>query len=276
MNIIEEFISYLYDAVDRHSIYVWGAQGKTGSQITEKWIRSREKKNGERDVNRALSFWRKQVEAGYGDVLSAYDCSGLICAFFQNKKHILKYDHNANGLMSKCEIGKTKQAGYLVFRVNDKGQAVHVGAIVKVYDDGSYDSIHAKGRDVGVVLQHISKSSTYWHRIGRPKFVDKELFQDGENEPLNKPTEPQDEPGGAYVFTRNMRRGTRGKDVEELKKLLIKAGYSAGVTVGTPSSKTYGPATALLVAKYQKDHGLVVDGIAGSNTIGSLGGVYKK
>lgn len=55
-NKLNEFISYLQEQVNNHSIYVWGAQGQTG--ITEDWIRKKEtsKANGDR----AVAYWKKQ------------------------------------------------------------------------------------------------------------------------------------------------------------------------------------------------------------------------
>ena len=79
-NKLNEFISYLQEQVNNHSIYVWGAQGQTG--ITEDWIRKKEtsKANGDR----AVAYWKKQVNAGYGKTLRAFDCSGLGMYFLQN------------------------------------------------------------------------------------------------------------------------------------------------------------------------------------------------
>ena len=85
---------------------------------------------------------------------------------------------------------------------------------------------------------------------------------------------PVPEPG-VFVFTRPLRKGDVGDDVIELKKLLIKAGYTKGITVDTKDSKNFGPATKTLVKEYQKDNGLTVDGIAGLKTITSLGGSYR-
>ena len=59
---LQTFINLLEQEVANHSIYVWGAQGQTGSQITESWIRSRE--TSAKNANRAINFWRKQVAAG--------------------------------------------------------------------------------------------------------------------------------------------------------------------------------------------------------------------
>ena len=78
-----------------------------------------------------------------------------------------------------------------------------------------------------------------------------------------------------FVFRRTLKYGCVGDDVIELKKLLMEAGYSEGVTLNTKSSKRFGSATRKLVKKYQKENGLTIDGVAGRKTITSLGGKYE-
>ena len=80
---------------------------------------------------------------------------------------------------------------------------------------------------------------------------------------------PDPKPDG-FVFNRILKYGCKGDDVKELKRLLVEAGYS-GVTPSNPNYKTK---TVAVVKRYQKDHGLAVDGKAGPATIGSLGGIY--
>ena len=80
--------------------------------------------------------------------------------------------------------------------------------------------------------------------------------------------------GGLYIFTRVLKYGCSGQDVIELKKLLIAKGFSKGISVDKSSSKNYYSATKRNVKNYQKSVGLKADGIAGHDTIISLGGVW--
>lgn len=80
--------------------------------------------------------------------------------------------------------------------------------------------------------------------------------------------------GGKFVFKRLLKYGSTGTDVIELKKLLIAHGYKNGITTDTKTSKNFRGATRTQVRKFQKDHSLKVDGIAGKNTITALGGVW--
>lgn len=67
----------------------------------------------------------------------------------------------------------------------------------------------------------------------------------------------------------NLSYGSRGDDVKQLQQALVDAGYSVG-NAGVDG--VYGNDTRSAVEKYQKDNGLMVDGIAGEQTFGSLYG----
>lgn len=153
---INKFIDWLKKQVG--SIYVWGAQGEVG--FNEEWIRKRE--TSENNANRAIAFFKKQLQKGMLDV-AAYDCSGLIVRFFLDND-IVQSDMSARGLFSFCKEIKRKdlRAGDLVFRYN--GDKIHhVGVYI-----GEGKVIHAKGRDVGVVCERYNENgSDYWTHFGR-------------------------------------------------------------------------------------------------------------
>ena len=92
---VSDFTTYLREQVNNHSIYVWGAQGQKKPTITKEWIRKREKTK--RNADRAIAHWEKEVRLGYGDVLRAFDCSGLGCYYFL-KHDLIDHDLNADGL----------------------------------------------------------------------------------------------------------------------------------------------------------------------------------
>lgn len=79
-----------------------------------------------------------------------------------------------------------------------------------------------------------------------------------------------DETPEGFVFNRILKYGCKGDDVKELKRLLVEADY-LGIT---PDNPNYKSKTVTVVKRYQKDHGLTVDGKAGPETITSLGGIY--
>jgi hypothetical protein len=239
---LNKFISYLEEQAANHSIYVWGAQGQTGDTITEAWIRSREKTK--RNARRAIAFWKKQVKAGYGNVLRAFDCSGL-GVYFLLKEGLIKSDMTANGLMGKCaKITRAQlKRGDFVFKVNSKGRAYHVGYVV---DDG-LNVIETKGRDYGVVKSKLKG----WNAYGRPPFF-------GESAEQTK----------SRVLKR-MKPYMCGADVLELQTTLKNKGYAVG-----PLDGIFGPKTEKAVRAFQKDAKLVVDGKAGPKTHAALGMRY--
>ena len=248
-NNLKDFIAYLQQQVDNHSIYVWGAQGQTTPEITEAWIRGRE--TSESNANRAIAFWKKQVEAGFGNVLRAFDCSGLGMFWLQNISGMLKYDLSAHGLYNKCtKITKDKlRVGDFVFKLDKNGRATHIGYVV----DTDLNVIEAKGRDYGVVKMTLSGNS--WNGFGRPPFWTEAEVAEVE---------------GKFIFTRVLKYGRIGDDVCELKKLLAANGFS-GLN---PKNRNFFGSTRLKVKAFQKAKGLTVDGKAGPITIAALGGFY--
>ena len=167
-----EFSEYLQKQVATHSMYVWGGQGQTGSKITERWIRRREQDTGGRKVNGryysyadlAVEFWKRQCELGYGDVMSAFDCSGLLVYWLKDMKGLIPNDMTANGLKSLCSRSREAKRGYWVFRVTDN-RATHVGVLIS-----DTEVIHAKGRVEGVVIETYSEK--YWDFIGIPNCIE--------------------------------------------------------------------------------------------------------
>lgn len=67
----------------------------------------------------------------------------------------------------------------------------------------------------------------------------------------------------------NLKYGSTGSDVKKLQTALIDAGYDVG---STGADGVFGKNTQAAVQAYQKANGLAVDGIAGTNTLGSLYG----
>ena len=250
---LSKFISYLEEQVRNHSIYVWGAQGEQGRKINEEWIRRRE--NSTANAARAIAFWRKQVLAGYGDVLRAFDCSGLgVCFLLEHE--LIKSDMTANGLMGKCtKITKDKlRIGDFVFKTDSSGRATHIGYVV----DNELNIIEAKGRDYGVIKSKLSDWSVY----GRPPY-----WTEAEVAKLQGDEPAADKPQG-FIFTRDRKYGVRGDDVCELKRLLAAAGFR-GLAL---NNKNYYTQTKNTIKAFQKSKRLAVDGIAGPLTIAALGG----
>ena len=159
---LQKFIDYLNEMLVLGCIYVLGALGQTGDQITESWIKMREHYIAS-DYNRAIAFWRKQLTAGFAK-LCAFDCNGLGNKFILDNK-LWPKRLNANGMKGKC-VRLTRQQlkkGDWVFRVT-LGHAHHIGYVV----DDSLNVIECFGRDKGVIKRHVDAQAGYWNYYGRP------------------------------------------------------------------------------------------------------------
>ncbi len=229
--------------VENGSIYVLGAQGQTGPQITESWIKHREH-NKAANYNRAIALWKKRLAAGYRS-LCAYDCSGLVVKHLMDKGY-LKRDKTANGLyFDECDaIDKAGlAAGDLVFKkYAAQNRMYHVGVYM---GDGTV--VHAKGRDDGVVRESIGK--TGWNRFGRLKCFGGAAGTSGYYRLLKNTGRP-------YMF---------GADVTAVQAALLDSGHNPGGIDGV-----YGPVTEAAVTAYQRQNSLTADGIVGPKTWAKL------
>ena len=142
--------------VDNHSIYVWGGSGQLCCEVSEAWIRQKEKG---RMPNEAVKAW-EEVESGpYRDVARLFDCSGFV-SWCLVKAGAFKGRTDCDGLFARCEEIYTPTDGTLLFRVNPSkpSDETHVG----LYFDGK--QYHAKGRAYGVVCEPFKAS--YWQKYG--------------------------------------------------------------------------------------------------------------
>ncbi|MDR2513731.1 MAG: peptidoglycan-binding protein [Christensenellaceae bacterium] len=279
---LNEFIQYLEEQLRNHSIYVWGAQGQQGGEITEEWIKGRE--TSEKNAKRAMEFWKAQCEAGFGDVLRAFDCSGLAMYFLQNMKGILKSDTTANGLLRNCEkLAKADvRRGDWVFKTytkdsddgkQKKGEAYHIGYVV----DGELNVIEAKGRDDGVVKRPLKAGG--WNAYGRPSFFKADIEPAAPDTPTGDTTpQPQAPPaaGGGFEVSRVLKITkplVKGDDVAALQNALIARSFGCGAM---GADGIYGRFTAQAVRHFQSMNRLIVDGRAGKFTVTALGGTWKE
>ena len=67
-----------------------------------------------------------------------------------------------------------------------------------------------------------------------------------------------------HLGDRALKKGMRGHDVRVLQDYLTRAGIS------TPIDGVFGPGTLRNVKRFQRDHGLTVDGVVGSGTVSLL------
>lgn len=153
---IEALIQAAQTEVDNHSIYVWGGSGELCKDVSEAWIRAKEKG---RMPNKAVKAW-EEVESGpYRDVARCFDCSGYV-SWCLEKAGAFKGRTNCDGLFARCEEVYTPTDGTLLFRENplNHNDETHVG----LYFAGK--QYHAKGRDYGVVCEEFTPN--WWQKYG--------------------------------------------------------------------------------------------------------------
>ena len=145
------------------------------------------------DAQHAIAFWKAQVEAGYSDVLRAFDYSGLGMYFLQNLKGLASGDMSANTMYGNCQrLEKSGlQRGDWVFRTNAH-KAYHIGYIV----DEALNVIEAEGRKYGCVKRPLDAQEKYWNAYGRPKWFADEI----ESAILPPTPPPSDEQPGATIL----------------------------------------------------------------------------
>ena len=152
---IQEFLQAAQTEVDNHSIYVWGGSGQLCCEVSEAWIRAKEKG---RQPDAAVKEW-KEVESGpYRDVARCFDCSGYV-SWCLNKCGAFSGRTDCDGLFARCTEIYTPEDGCLLFRVNPANpkDETHVG----IYFKGK--QYEARGRKDGVVC--LDYKASYWQKI---------------------------------------------------------------------------------------------------------------
>jgi len=143
-------------------LYVWGASGM--SDLSNSKIQAMDE-----EYSRAITFRDSQYKAGFADLM-AHDCSGFL-SWLMRETGIWDDRKNCDGLWAMCDVVARNEliAGDFLFRnsTTNAEDETHVGLYL-----GRGMVIHAKGRDVGVVVEGINQGgSGYWHKCGRCKLL---------------------------------------------------------------------------------------------------------
>ena len=189
------------------------------------------------------------------------DCQGLLDAYLGN-------DVNANTNYSsyctekgRCEdISRPYVIGEAVF-MGTATKKTHVGWVGGFDKNGNPLVVESRGLKYGVVVTKLFGRGWDYRGLMTKRFSYDES--------------PEQPDPSVFIFYRDLKKGMRGQDVIELKKLLIDKGYHDGITIDTKTSPNFGSATRKLVKQFQADNGLTIDGVAGSQTITALGGYFR-
>lgn len=198
---IEELIKAAQTEVDNHSIYVWGGSGQLCCEVSEAWIRAKERG---RKPDEAVKAWEAVMASPYRDVARCFDCSGFV-SWCLNKAGAFSGRTDCDGLFARSTEIYTPEDGCLLFRTNPakRDDETHVG----IYYDGN--QYHAKGRAYGVVCEPYNER--YWQKLAWFKTL----------KPDPKPEPPKPEPTGQMVKVVGKSVWVRDADSTKGKKLFV-------------------------------------------------------
>lgn len=179
---LNDFYDYMSKFVGENrkyvGIYVSGGQGEESPKLCDKWITRMEQDatNRQRTLN---AYHKAQQNLKPGQIIKAFDCSGLIMYFLQNIKSISD-DRTARGIYTTlCKPIQREMLypGDLVFRADASGKIVHCGIVYGI--DAEYaDILESKGRDYGVLLTYFNKADgNEWNRFGRLKCLESDIYK---------------------------------------------------------------------------------------------------
>ena len=194
---LQEFLQAAETEVANHSIYVWGGSGQLCCEVSEAWIRAKER-NGQPEA--AVKEWKEVMASPYKDVARCFDCSGYV-SYCLMKLGILNHRTDCDGLFARCQEVYTPTDGTLLFRVNpaNRRDETHVG----IYFNGN--QYHAKGRAYGVVCEPYKAS--YWQKLAWFRAL--------------KPDEPPAPPSEKKVIVVGGSVWVRNSDSTKGKKLFV-------------------------------------------------------
>ena len=234
--------------------YIWGTAG-------EKWTAAKQKEL-EKTIDADRAQGRQYGSKWIGKTVA--DCSGLFSWAF---KQLGGYMYHGSDTMyrkycsSKGELKAGKRTdraalkpGTAVF-VWDGRRYSHVGLYV-----GDNTVIEAMGTQSGVTTTRVTASKwTHWGELAGVDYagnseliVHNSQLADGEQLSASRST---------------LRKGSKGQAVTELQTMLLKLGYDLG-SWGVDGD--FGKDTEAAVRRFQQEHGLEADGIAGPATFAAL------
>lgn len=268
VTLIDMFIAYLYEQVQLHDIYVFGAQGQPVAEILPRIPEMENSSNTKKILERIRANIYDFPEFNMKKSRS-FDCSGLGTEFFM-KHNLISGDTTADGLYKLCDeiplAASSLKLGDMVFQEGYKTVKVydeklkkevtkkvpyqhHIGYVSKIEDGKCTKIVEAKGRAYGVVESDFKASN--WTHGGRPKFWNKEP----EIYTLNR----------ELYLTDPM---IKGEDVQKVQERLNVLSFNCGTADGVFGSKT-----EIAVKNFQHDAGLEITryGTVGKKTAHALG-----
>ena len=158
------------------------------------------------------------------------------------------------------------QVGDLVlFDFYGKNRSVHIGVFEKSNSDGTYNTIEgntsATSDDNGGCVMRRKRKKSVIRGFARP-YYDGAVQTPTPTAETTKKAEKKEE-NTVNVTLTVLKKGSKGKEVKTLQRLLISLGYSCGLS-GVDGD--FGNGTLNAIKAFQKAKKLTVDGIVGADS----------
>lgn len=267
------FISWLLYCLDNAWGYIWGKCGILWTAARQKALEAKYKADPAKyaDYKMAVLYGARWI----GHFVA--DCANLLrwCA----KKSGDDKVHSGSNLIWDCDLsakgslkdgkrtdGQELKPGTFVFTGDSFDKHGHVGGYI-----GNGEVIEDAETKKGVIKSKITdKKWTWWgERKGMVFDVPEGTVilpaEDAENPGENAPSAPS-EPADDKTDTQTLptlRKGDKGDSVKYLQTLLLERGYDLGKW---GADGEFGNATEKAVKQFQRDWGLVEDGVVGKKT----------
>ena len=251
---IAAFVGELAAALARKDGYIMGATGQDPKDWPkDSWWFTQYDKNP-RQKRQAL-YWRAHAQR-------VWDCNGLAEGLYQDYTGVCI---NSKARYNYAQWCDPKGCGMIPARYRVPGAAVfwgdtasdihHVAYLYKPVNEGKpggdWYLIEARGVMYGVVKTKLyERDPDYWGWMTK-------YFDYGDEQALPAPR----------LGDRLLRQGCEGEDVKQMQTCLIRLGYDCGKW---GADGDFGDATEQAVRRFQKDHGLKVDGEFGEKSLAAL------
>lgn len=227
----------------------------------------------------------KRVGKNGHDLFEMYNCRTHWCMM---QVYYLIHDVMGIDIPKTFSCSVFKNTGFAKTRLNHDYKTAEVMDIILFENNGNRADgpdhvglvVGNTGSSIKVLEGNVNGSNSDWCNTSVSKIfeypynysgfeciIDMSMFpKDTADDTSDEPT---DIPEEFELKIRTLKKGSNGKDVKALQRLLFADGYSCGPT---EDDGDFGSNTERALKRYQTDHNLTSDGVAGPKTIASLWG----
>lgn len=240
--------------------YIWGQMGDTWTQAKQDALTKKYNGDPEKyaDYKYSVQYGKKWI--GH----RVWDCSGL--TRWAAKQHGISYHHGSNSMWNYDSAHR----GDLTKGMDlPEGAYVYTGTKDKKPHIGTYTGdglvTEAAGSNAGVIQTKLHGGKWKYWSLG--KVITYDFIPGKGTEPVATTQTQQ-----TTEKRPTLRKGNKNIYVKQVQEKLLALGYNLGIC-GVDGD--FGNATEAAVKQFQKDHGLVVDGVVGAKTYAALDAAKK-